>query len=248
MSQFEQPIVADYQQATEQECIALCEQQELVTLPEHPRWRLENSYYRVGLDGALPLMWVRRSVLERLYRMLELIPESQGILIFDTYRNGATSLAIFEHIRDSIWREHSDWDLQQVESYTRKFCAHPTDKGHYAIPPHKSGGAIDLALFELKTGKMLDYGCEFDDLTQVAQTRFFETSWSEELPFSEKRWLEAQKNRRTLFNMMKTLGFANYQGEWWHYDLGDCIWAELRNAGQWLYQDAAELLAETQAV
>jgi D-ala-D-ala dipeptidase len=30
------------------------------------------------------------------------------------------------------------------------------------------------------------------------------------------------------------LGFVNYSAEWWHYDLGDCIWATTFNL-DWLY-------------
>ncbi len=29
---------------------------------------------------------------------------------------------------------------------------------------------------------------------------------------------------------MKAAGFVNYAEEWWHYDLGDCIWSELKSA------------------
>ena len=36
-----------------------------------------------------------------------------------------------------------------------------------------------------------------------------------------------QKNRRMLYNVMTAAGFTNLPSEWWHYDYGDNMWAQL---------------------
>ncbi|MBQ4051251.1 MAG: hypothetical protein IJD13_06430, partial [Oscillospiraceae bacterium] len=36
---------------------------------------------------------------------------------------------------------------------------------------------------------------------------------------------EARDNRRLLYHVMIRAGFTNYDGEWWHFDYGNPLWA-----------------------
>ncbi|WP_298770992.1 M15 family metallopeptidase [uncultured Shewanella sp.] len=221
-------------------------QNALVQLTESSRLTFDKRYLKAGLEGAFCHFWIRESLAIRLMQILDKLPNNRGLVIFDALRNSATSMAIFEKIKASIALENPEFTPVQLEAKTRQFCAHPTDKSHYAVPPHKSGGAIDLALFDTFSGEVLDYGCDFDDLTQVAATRYFESS---QLPKAHSnlypsidatRTKVIKDNRRYLFNIMKAHGFVNYSGEWWHYGIGDCIWAQYKNQGEYIYEDIAD--------
>ena len=69
-------------------------------------------------------------------------------------------------------------------------------------------------------------GTDFDAITPASYTNFFEQEFNENFGISKERWLLIRKNRRILFNCMKYVGFTNFQVEWWHFDLGDCMWAK----------------------
>ena len=40
---------------------------------------------------------------------------------------------------------------------------------------------------------------------------------------------EVRDNRRLLYNVMTAAGFTNLPSEWWHFDYGDGMWAQLKN-------------------
>ena len=110
--------------------------------------------------------------------------------------------------------------------------AHPDEPGRFLVPPHNSGGAVDLTL--RYQGKILDFGTDFDATTDCSTTDYFEGEWTPEQPWSKLKWEEIRDNRRLLFNVLTSCGFVNYAHEWWHYDLGDCIWAQEKNSS-WFY-------------
>jgi D-alanyl-D-alanine dipeptidase len=58
-------------------------------------------------------------------------------------------------------------------------------------------------------------GTEPDENSPQSVTRYFEDH--PQSPFT--------LNRRTLYHAMTNAGFANYLGEWWHYDFGNQRWA-----------------------
>ncbi|WP_299010958.1 M15 family metallopeptidase [uncultured Shewanella sp.] len=240
------PINHKYLPATPAECTDLQNKNALIQLTESSRLKFDKRYLKAGHKGAFLHFWVRESLAIRLIKIINKLPNNRGIMVFDTLRNSATSMAIFETIKTNIALENPELTSVQLEAKTRQFCAHPTDKSHYAVPPHQSGGAIDLALFDTFSSEVLDYGCDFDDLTQVATTSYFEqesfSKASTDLcsPLNEKRNNVIKENRRYLFNIMKAHGFVNYSGEWWHYGIGDCIWAKYKNQNQYIYDNIAD--------
>ena len=67
----------------------------------------------------------------------------------------------------------------------------------------------------------------FDDASDISNTDFFEMeSQKQALSFSE---IEALQNRRLLYHLMTSAGFANNPTEWWHFSYGDQMWAKLTN-------------------
>ncbi len=113
---------------------------------------------------------------------IELTQKGIGILVWDAYRP--------YHITQKFW------ELIQDERYV----AHPA-KGS----GHNRGIAIDMTLYYLNTGRLLDMPTSFDDFSEKAHHGFEGIS-------------PAQKtNREMLRGIMEKYGFIKFQTEWWHY-------------------------------
>jgi zinc D-Ala-D-Ala dipeptidase len=114
-----------------------------------------------------------------------------GLTIFDAYR----PLAITKY----MWR------------------ITPPDKRNYVANPkkgsrHNRGCAVDLTLYDLKTGKQVEMPSPYDDFSARAHQGFMDASAT------------AIANRERLLNAMQAEGFYAMSNEWWHFDYKD--WAD----------------------
>jgi beta-lactamase class D/D-alanyl-D-alanine dipeptidase len=108
-----------------------------------------------------------------------------GIVIFDGYRPWAITKLF--------------WDVVSLDQ--RKFVADPA-KGS----KHNRGCAIDLSIYDLKTGELLDMPSGYDEFTERASPDY-------------KGGTELQtKNREMLRALMEAEGFTVNPNEWWHFD------------------------------
>ena len=184
-----------------------------------------HTYYEAGHEGTNADMYTRRFVLEQLQKVANHLLPNYGLMIFDAFRTIETQTSLFNLIYDDVKKQHPTWNHEQLMTEAKRYAAHPNEPSRFAIPPHNSGGAIDLAIYEIQSGKMCNFGTAFDEVSEISSTHFFEAPFNAEHGFTQKEWQEIQRNRRVLFNLMKKVGFVNYAEEWWHYDLGDCLWA-----------------------
>ncbi|HAF12668.1 MAG TPA: D-alanyl-D-alanine dipeptidase [Blastocatellia bacterium] len=114
-----------------------------------------------------------------------------GLVVFDGYRPWSVTKAF--------------WD------------ATPEDKKIFVADPnkgsrHNRGCAVDLSLFDLKTGAEVRMPSEYDEMTERAHVNY------------ECATAEAKRLRELLRAAMSAEGFAVYEPEWWHYDYKD--WKE----------------------
>jgi D-alanyl-D-alanine dipeptidase len=93
-----------------------------------------------------------------------------------------------------------------------EFWALPSDDP--ATPPsHSTGAAIDLTLQD-DAGRELDMGCPIDETTARAY------------PDHYARSAHLAHTHRVLLNdVMTAAGFCRHPNEWWHFSLGDQMWA-----------------------
>lgn len=132
---------------------------------------------------------------------------------------------------DVLRARHPEWDDARVEEEVSNYWALAVrgeeDIDPESPPPHATGGALDLTIRWISR-EPLWMGTIFDDVTARAHTDALEHSDpGSELSFSDE---EARMNRRLLYWLMKGAGFANNPTEWWHYSLGDQMWAKLMSA------------------
>jgi zinc D-Ala-D-Ala dipeptidase len=118
----------------------------------------------------------------------ELVKQGYGVLIFDGYRPWYVT-KIF-------------WD------------ATPPDKHEFVADPavgsrHNRGCAVDLSLYDLKTGQEVEMTGGYDEMSERSYPTY--TGGTPE-----------QRARRDLLRSeMEKQGFAVFTSEWWHFDFRD---------------------------
>jgi D-alanyl-D-alanine dipeptidase len=92
--------------------------------------------------------------------------------------------------------------------------ATPDDKKIFVADPskgsrHNRGAAVDLTLYDLKTGKPVEMVSTYDETTDRAYPNYPGGT-------SLQRWY-----RQLLRDAMEAEGFTVYEAEWWHFDYKD---------------------------
>ncbi|MEY3153072.1 MAG: hypothetical protein RLZZ333_1669, partial [Bacteroidota bacterium] len=101
------------------------------------------------------------------------------------------------------------WDAYRPYRATVKFWNLIHDERYVANPAkgsgHNRGIAVDLTLFDLRTGQLLEMPTGFDNFSDTAHHCFMLLN------------AEKIKNRMLLKNIMEKHGFTSFATEWWHY-------------------------------
>lgn len=124
--------------------------------------------------------------LVRVHRKLK--KQGLGLVIFDGYRPWSITKLF--------------WEVTPEDK--RKFVANP-ERGS----KHNRGCAVDLSIFDLKTGRLIEMPSEFDEFTERASPDY--TGGNE----------KQRANRDMLRRMMEAEGFTVNPNEWWHFDYKD---------------------------
>jgi zinc D-Ala-D-Ala dipeptidase len=136
--------------------------------------------------------FLQRPAAEALVRVnMTLRKKGYGLIIHDGYRPWSVT-KIF-------------WDATPPDK--KIFVADPSQGSR-----HNRGCAVDLSLFDLKTGKEVVMPSGYDEMTERSHIDYRGGT-------EESRHL-----RDTLRAAMEAEGFAVYEPEWWHYDYKD--WKE----------------------
>lgn len=90
----------------------------------------------------------------------------------------------------------------------------PTDKHEFVANPipgsrHNRGCAVDLSLYDLKTGQEVEMPSGYDEMSERAY------------PDYKGGTPEETKRRDLLRKVMESEGFTVYAQEWWHFDYKD---------------------------
>jgi D-alanyl-D-alanine dipeptidase len=140
-------------------------------------------------EGRAFLQRPAAEALVRVHRKLK--DRGLGLVIFDGYRPWAITKLF--------------WDVVPQEK--RNFVADPA-KGS----KHNRGCAVDLSMFELRTGKLVPMPSGYDEFTERAS------------PDYQGGTGEERSNRDLLRRSMEAEGFVVNPNEWWHFDYKD--WQE----------------------
>jgi len=163
-------------------------------------------YASMGLREPRPLR-LRDGVVAKLKAADRLLPSRLSLVVLDGWRSMQfqTELLAFY---STMYPNLGDGFVSDPKSQL--------------VPPHTTGGAVDLTLaFD---GEPLALGTDFDSFEEQSAL-----SWFESMPGL------VRSLRRTLTAAMTEAGFAPYPLEWWHFSHGDQIWAHFAGAARSKY-------------
>jgi zinc D-Ala-D-Ala dipeptidase len=196
----------------------------LLSVPMSGRVRGRSLYAEMGIPDAPAVVTVRAGVLSRLNAVVAALPETVALIVFDGYRPLSVQRHLFEMYTREIAANEPHLTAEEVDRKVRHFVAAPV-ADPLRPPPHRTGGAVDVYLVDAETGAELPMGTAPDEITEASATRWFEERPGE--PFTA--------NRRLLWHAMTDAGFANYPGEWWHFEFGNQRWANITDAPHAVY-------------
>ncbi|MGR2738480.1 M15 family metallopeptidase [Billgrantia sp. Q4P2] len=189
------------------------------------------AYARLGIPGAVPECFVREGVYRALLAAARALPEGIGLVILDGWRPWRVQQYLFDTLHEAIHLHHPEFDEEQLLERTREFVSLPS-RDPAAPSPHLTGGAVDVTLCDAD-GLPLDMGTLFDEALPASHSDHFERL---EAPSQQQH--RARDNRRLLYQVMTEQGFTNLPSEWWHYDLGDQLWAHYGGHAEAFYGPA----------
>jgi len=140
-------------------------------------------------------------------RALKAVSKSANALgyrlkVFDAYRPACA-------VRNFVL-----WGIEDLDLRMKPFFYPDLDKQELFVKgyiakqsSHSRGSAIDLTLFDMKTGKEVDMGSPYDFFSEISHPDFQGIS------------REQMDNRNLLKELMCQNGFEPYDCEWWHFSL-----------------------------
>jgi len=149
------------------------------------RYATTNNFMGIKLYDE-PRAFLQREAAEALARVSSNLSKyGYGIVIHDAYRPWYVTKMFWDATPDS----------------QKDFVADPS-KGSR----HNRGGAVDLSLYDLKTGKEEDMGSGYDEFSIRAH------------PLYPGGTTEQRELRTKLRVLMEGEGFKIFHNEWWHFD------------------------------
>lgn len=149
----------------------------------------------------------RRSVAGALRQAAELLPADVQLLVVEAYRSPERQRQLWSVAREKIAGRHPLATPSEVDRRTRLVVARPSAAGG----GHQSGAAVDITLADA-AGIELWRGTGVGEFTADTPTRAAVTD-------------EVSGRRRLLTRCLTEVGFINYPAEWWHFSMGDRLWA-----------------------
>lgn len=159
-----------------------------------PRIKLDIRYATSDNFLSTPVYSSARAFMQRpaaealLRAHRELLKQGYGLLIFDAYRPWYVT-RIF-------------WDATPPDKH--EFVADPAQGSR-----HNRGCAVDLSLYDLKTGQEIEMTGGYDEMSPRSYPDYTGGTESQ------------RAHRQLLRHAMEKQGFSVYPSEWWHYDYQD---------------------------
>lgn len=160
---------------------------------------------------------LRVSVVKRLTVAQKLLPKGIVFKIKEGFRPMAVQKKVFNEHMTYLRKKWPGKSKTFLKAKAVEYVA-PLD----IVPPHTTGGAVDLTLMTIN-GKELDMGQRINDSGSAGLTNAKNIS------------AKAKKNHKILIKAMTKVGFVNYPFEWWHWSYGDRYWAFIKKQHHSIY-------------
>ena len=190
-----------------------------------------HPYEKLGAPyGDRSPYYLRQSIIENLLQAqnyLNLLHPNWYIQIFDAYRpiavqqfmvdysfaqavqdRGLTDVELSPNQRQEIWEAvYEIWAVPSLDEKTP--------------PPHSTGAAVDVTLVD-DAGQIVNMGSPIDEMSERSHPDYYANS---DRPEAQKYHV----HRQLLQDVMLKAGFQRNPREWWHFSIGDQMWAWLNN-------------------
>jgi zinc D-Ala-D-Ala dipeptidase len=145
------------------------------------------------------------------------------IRVFDAFRPVAVqqfmvdfTLGELLQLRGLVREQLTADQHQQLLAQVYQFWA-PPSLDPATPPPHSTGAAVDVTLLD-ERGHEIDMGSPIDEISARSLPDHFANC-------PELLAQQRHRHRQRLNQVMRAAGFCRHPGEWWHFSLGDQLWA-----------------------
>jgi zinc D-Ala-D-Ala dipeptidase len=161
---------------------------------------------------------LRKTVYEKLKQAQTLLPKGLYFCLCEGYRSLAVQKMIFENRYEKNKVLLPDWSHEEIFTESTRLVSPIINlDGSKNIPPHSTGGAVDVNLID-DQGVAIDMGMHPENWMDDDDGSL---SLTDSLHISA----QARKNRKIMGDVLTTVGFVNYPTEFWHWSYGDRYWA-----------------------
>ncbi len=193
----------------------------------HPYEKLGAPYH---LAQANSPYFLRQKVLDSLIAAQTKLQQNYPgwhIQIFDAYRPIAVQQFMVNYtFAETVKAQGLTLDSpslteakrQEILELVYQFWANPS-LDPTTPPPHSTGAAVDITLVDANN-QIVDMGSPIDELSPRSYPNHF-------LDSQEQEAQKYHQHRQLLAEVMLSGGFQQHQQEWWHFSLGDQMWAWL---------------------
>lgn len=165
--------------------------------------------------------FLRKTVYDKLKLANAQLPKGMHFCLYEGYRSLNLQKMIFDTHYQQVKTGHPEWSLRDIFNETTKLVSPIINQdGSKNIPPHSTGGAIDVYLID-DQGKPFDMGIHPKDWMADKDGHL---SLTDSTIISE----EAKANRAIMSQALINVGFVNYPTEYWHWSYGDKYWAFIK--------------------
>jgi D-alanyl-D-alanine dipeptidase len=212
----------------------------LVPLPSPPLvCATPHPYVALGAPyGEVSPFWLRGTVVAALVeaqKALRAVHPHWCLYIFDAYRPVAVQQFMVDTTVATVLQERNLDPVILSEAQKESILAEvyqlwaPPVLDEKTPPPHSTGAAVDLTLFDAQRQETIFMGSPIDELSPRSQPDYFgHLANQPKTPSPERARAQlAHHHRQLLAQVMTQAGFQRHPGEWWHFCLGDQMWAWL---------------------
>ncbi|MEM1279040.1 MAG: M15 family metallopeptidase [Cyanobacteria bacterium P01_H01_bin.152] len=195
---------------------------EFAVVTPHPYEALGAPY------GDRSPYWLRQSVaaaLQQAQQHLQSTHSNWRIQIFDAYRPLAVQQFMVDYTAQTLaqqqgldWTQASAVEKQALMTTVHQFWALPSADPK-TPPPHSTGAAVDITLVN-DLNRPVNMGSPIDEVSARSHPNHFRDK-------TDASSQQVHHHRCILRQVATIAGFQQHPNEWWHFSLGDQMWAWL---------------------
>jgi D-alanyl-D-alanine dipeptidase len=148
------------------------------------------------------------------------------LYLYEAYRPLRSQKIIFDSVSKNIKKQHPEWSEQDVfDECSKTVCPVTLLNGIATVPPHSTGGAMDIFLVDSKGKNLTSYNQKKNTVCRNDAMNPPET---------------ILYHRKLLKKILEQVGLVHYESEHWHFSYGDRYWAFIKKEPFSCYESIPE--------